>query len=730
MHEKVGSRDGGNAPLRRAARADTAPTGGTPLRRSARADTAPTSPSPLRITTRGDTATTGAICKEVRNELQRFAEDVLQPQLSQFAERLHQDLRSELDSCQGLHEPGRRLGEPSRPPGEPAKPREGRQTLPARIPSKLVLPPAGQPPDLQAVAEATEQKPKPGLLRGSTVATLGTEFDDEKDKKPNRPSQRRSSISTSKTMLFDDEPAWNRASSRASAQADVKTPKTDYGGICRTVALAIVTSSWFERGVALVILSNAVYIGIVTEIMAVNELSVAPLAFQVIELIFLGIFTTEIGLKLFVYRCSLFRSRTPDGNRNDQVYWNFLDCTIIGLQVIEVALIPFNADGTAFKGLTVIRILRLLRLVRIVRLVKVMRFVADLRMIVYSIWRSISLFFWSVVALVLLNFICSVYFTEFVLTRKVNGDLSNPAELDRYFGSLIVTMVSLFQAVTGGMDWGALTDVLVLETHSWVLLPFILYVAFNQIAMLNVISGVFLETAMEIAREEKEIYVIRNARLVFTAADHNSTGTVTWADFERALDHPHMQSFFDAVDIRPSEARTLFDLLDTTGDGSISSDEFLNGCLRVKGPAKALDLLILSREVSHLFEKHVEAQKMLQNNRKVIRSNRKAILENRQAIQAVQLPPLSGEEAEAAEEAGSGDEAASGPGRRGERRADSGSRLSRPMGWSSDTEPSWNKTSQSDLVLLYGFRQRSSPGAADNDDDERSISSLPGQCRT
>eukprot|EP00416_Gambierdiscus_australes_P042340 CAMPEP_0171098962 /NCGR_PEP_ID=MMETSP0766_2-20121228/49986_1 /TAXON_ID=439317 /ORGANISM="Gambierdiscus australes, Strain CAWD 149" /LENGTH=76 /DNA_ID=CAMNT_0011558455 /DNA_START=71 /DNA_END=298 /DNA_ORIENTATION=- len=36
---------------------------------------------------------------EVRNELRRFAEDYLQPQLSRLAERLQQDIHRELQQC-------------------------------------------------------------------------------------------------------------------------------------------------------------------------------------------------------------------------------------------------------------------------------------------------------------------------------------------------------------------------------------------------------------------------------------------------------------------------------------------------------------------------------------------------------------------------------------------------------------------------------------------------------
>eukprot|EP00415_Alexandrium_ostenfeldii_P003742 UN3742 len=212
-----------------------------------------------------------------------------------------------------------------------------------------------------------------------------------------------------------------------------------------------------------------------------------------------------------------------------------MDSTIIGIQIIENILtnLPFESIQ-GFKGLSVIRILWLMRLVRILRIIKVTRHVADLRMIIYSIWRSISLFFWSIMAIFLLNFIVSVYFTEFVLASKLNNQVKNKAQVDLYFGSLLQTMYVLFQVVSGGVDWGSVTDVLSDQTSYWATVPFIFFVVFNQVAVLNVISGVFLDTAIEIAKAEKDIYIVRNARLVFSAVDTARTLdfslTITWLD--------------------------------------------------------------------------------------------------------------------------------------------------------------------------------------------------------
>merc|ERR1711879_229090 len=76
----------------------------------------------------------------------------------------------------------------------------------------------------------------------------------------------------------------------------------------------------------------------------------------------------------------------------------------------------------------------------------------------------------------------------------------------------------------------------------------------------------------------------------------------TYADFERAIQNINMTRFFEAVGLDPSEAKNLFDLLDISIDGTISAEEFLQGCLRLHGPAKSLDLLVLARDVTQLFD--------------------------------------------------------------------------------------------------------------------------------
>merc|ERR1719369_1291386 len=67
--------------------------------------------------------------------------------------------------------------------------------------------------------------------------------------------------------------------------------------------------------------------------------------------------------------------------------------------------------------------------------------------------------------------------------------------------------------------------------------------------------------------------------------------------------HTHaVQEFLKSVDVDMSEARCLFEVMDMSGTGSIDFEEFLSACLHLQGPARALDLMLLTRDSRRFYE--------------------------------------------------------------------------------------------------------------------------------
>merc|ERR1719223_1055502 len=123
--------------------------------------------------------------------------------------------------------------------------------------------------------------------------------------------------------------------------------------------------------------------------------------------------------------------------------------------------------------------------------------------------------------------------------------------------------------------------------------------------MMNVVTGVFVESVVENAKREKDLFLVNNVRELFQELDGGLQAVMSWEIFQGQLDKPQMQEAFKAINVDPSEALGLFRLMDIDGSGEVGAEEFLSGCLRLRGPAKALDLALLIREVRR-FSQHIK----------------------------------------------------------------------------------------------------------------------------
>merc|ERR1712048_607926 len=75
---------------------------------------------------------------------------------------------------------------------------------------------------------------------------------------------------------------------------------------------------------------------------------------------------------------------------------------------------------------------------------------------------------------------------------------------------------------------------------------------------------------------------------------------ISLGDFEDKLCDEKVRAFFEAIDIDTTDAWTLFKLLDRQGTGQVKAGEFVEGCMRMRGPAKNVQLANLQYESKHL----------------------------------------------------------------------------------------------------------------------------------
>merc|ERR1719291_843819 len=115
---------------------------------------------------------------------------------------------------------------------------------------------------------------------------------------------------------------------------------------------------------------------------------------------------------------------------------------------------------------------------------------------------------------------------------------------------------------------------------------------------------------------------IDNALAVFHEADSDNSGQVSYAEFEDHLSDPRVQAFFQCMELDAVEARRLFRLLDLDQNGQVSPQEFVAGCVCLKGAAKTMDMAALLLEVRRISESFSEGMGLIDDRIRQLETNR------------------------------------------------------------------------------------------------------------
>merc|ERR1712216_234828 len=137
-------------------------------------------------------------------------------------------------------------------------------------------------------------------------------------------------------------------------------------------------------------------------------------------------------------------------------------------------------------------------------------------------------------------------------------------------------------------------------------------IAFTIFAVLNVITGVFCQNAIESAQNDKETATmellakkdafIQSIKALFSDIDKDHSGQISLPELEEHLDDAKFVAYFTSLGIDINDSWTLFKLLDTTEKGSLDVETFVSGCLHLKGPAKAIHIASLEYEVGMIYQ--------------------------------------------------------------------------------------------------------------------------------
>eukprot|EP00927_Polykrikos_kofoidii_P072970 TRINITY_DN69056_c0_g1_i1.p1 TRINITY_DN69056_c0_g1~~TRINITY_DN69056_c0_g1_i1.p1 ORF type:complete len:723 (+),score=107.73 TRINITY_DN69056_c0_g1_i1:157-2325(+) len=398
-----------------------------------------------------------------------------------------------------------------------------------------------------------------------------------------------------------------------------------------SLAQKIVSHTLFDSFFAFVILTNCIFIGVEMEYdinRKFNGKDPEPLVvFKVFGYVYNALFFFELLLRLIASGYRFFLSRT-------NWHWNYLDVVIVGASLGEVILDVYSQTVGASAGqketnmefgsknIRILRVLRLSRLMRVFRVARILRFINALRTLVYSIVCTLKSVFWALLLLLMIIYVFAMIFASFVndascnirdITAKIPHLKTSPSDVVHYdetgcvfsfalrehWGTLLRSMFTLFKTISGGISWH---DVVIpLPSVNFVAVPlFVGYVSFTFFAVLNVITGVFCESAIESTRSNQDMVLmahvqnrknyVRKIKNLFKQIDVDCSNAISSREFTEHLHQKHSHATFATLELEITEPSEIFCLIDTDRGGSINMDEFVDGCLRLRGQARAVDV--------------------------------------------------------------------------------------------------------------------------------------------
>eukprot|EP00927_Polykrikos_kofoidii_P027073 TRINITY_DN23958_c0_g1_i1.p1 TRINITY_DN23958_c0_g1~~TRINITY_DN23958_c0_g1_i1.p1 ORF type:complete len:1102 (+),score=197.70 TRINITY_DN23958_c0_g1_i1:299-3604(+) len=372
----------------------------------------------------------------------------------------------------------------------------------------------------------------------------------------------------------------------------------------------LVHSLPFTLGCSVVIMVNAAYIGFSEEKNVQNGFAQGGATGDsnvLWDALFCMYFTCELCLRIIAEPISFVKG--PHWR------WNFFD----GILVFNCLTEALLSDSRVLSSIDVVRILRICRMFRVLRILRVMRIFRTLRLMVSSIFISMVSLLWMFVLLFFAIYVFACFFLNAVaqymqdMASKagfVFAEDRDLATLMEDFGTVQRALLTLFMAISGGRDWNEIFVPLVRIGPMYGTVFFI-YIFFVMFGMLNVVTSAFVDILQQVSKKDREVVIEEEMKRVnayadgvkqiFEEADKDQSQTLSWEELVDHMQDARMKAYLSSLELDASQARALFLLLDVDESGEVAMEEFVSGCMRLKGAARSMDVNMLLYENEKLL---------------------------------------------------------------------------------------------------------------------------------
>ncbi|CAK9098992.1 unnamed protein product [Durusdinium trenchii] len=339
---------------------------------------------------------------------------------------------------------------------------------------------------------------------------------------------------------------------------------------------------------------------------------------QVANIVLLVIYSVECMLRAFVERHNYLWNR-----------WNQIDLLTVVLGWAGVVL----AAAASFSGFQ-FNVLRITRVIRLLRAARVVISIPEFYILVSGLTSSFKAIIFGSVMLVSVIIVWAIIGVE--LLHPLNAGKIYPDtcwHCKDAFGSVQEAAVTIFKQIVAGDSWGEINEPLALE-HPALIPLFFLHERATE-AREN-------DQARKLQKKdaEREANMVELA-LLCDSMDVNGNGSLSLQEMLDGYDHNHhFNNLMQEMDIRRSDIRTIFNVLDGDCSGEVSYVEFCQqlGTCRKRDPVMMHSLIkysvmevqkILNHEIMDTLNEHTEA----------LIEQREMLMEQLQLLHALPVDP-------------------------------------------------------------------------------------------
>merc|ERR1712019_257670 len=138
------------------------------------------------------------------------------------------------------------------------------------------------------------------------------------------------------------------------------------------------------------------------------------------------------------------------------------------------------------------------------------------------------------------------------------------------------------------------------------LVMYLVFVMFCVFGFMNILTGIFVANTREVSRIDRDLVIraqlndrksfANQLKNILRSVDKDGTGTISKEEMMEHLTSDETDAYLKTLDVTVSDAQGVFKLLDVTGSGEVSIDEFVLSLMRFQGSARAVDVATLLYE--------------------------------------------------------------------------------------------------------------------------------------